>query len=60
MGKSTSPKKEIDEVNRIMKNVGTFFKKNALSFKAMRSARKYQQNNETIWQSNPTISVKLK
>ena len=37
------PKKEINDVIAIMKNVGTFFKKNALSFKAMRSARKYQQ-----------------
>jgi hypothetical protein len=37
------PKKEIDDVIAVMKNVGTFFKKNALSFKAMRSARKYQQ-----------------
>ena len=37
------PKKEVNDVISVMRNTGSFFKKNALSFKAIRSAWKYQQ-----------------
>lgn len=37
------PKKEVNDVISVMRSMGSFFKKNALSFKAIRSARKYQQ-----------------
>ena len=39
----TIPEKEVNTVINVMKTVGNFFKKNALKFKAVRSAKKYQQ-----------------
>ena len=37
------PKNDVNDVIDAMKSIRTFFKENALSFKAIRSARKYQQ-----------------
>ena len=39
----TIPEKEVKTVINVMKTVGNFFKKNALKFKAVKSAKKYQQ-----------------
>ena len=37
------PKKEVRDVIGVMKSIGKFFKENALSFKATRSARRYKR-----------------